>query len=431
MQPSGVATKSTQSATRLTQWLSALAWVALIGAIGFSLIRTIGKSTDYQDLDFGAYYRGALAVSRGETPYVVDEYGPLGSYVYGPALAFLTRPLVSLDYIWACRLWTLFNWALTCGCLAMALALAGVKDRRHLLMAIWLTAIPTVSYFWSGIRVGQASILMVTLCLGWALCLRRGRSLTGGCLLAAATSLKLAPGFLIPYLLVRRDWRGLAGVGVGGLALFLVPAPWVGLDGCARLHLEWAAHCRNTQVIEQTFRPENQSLIGELTRLPWVSNGHELFSDDGLVGVTRTYPWIALGLCIGIHGTIGWRRRRSASPAEIEVRAIAILLVAMTLIHVRAWTCNFVALVLPSAMLARVIIERGRGWRLGLVGLLLLICVCALPKIGPASDWSWWRWILQGKDFWAAVIIVTLCGWCGTRRAVTAVGDEGRRALAA
>jgi hypothetical protein len=431
MQPSVVAIESPQSATRLTQWLSMLGWVALIGAIGFSLIRTIGKSTDYQDLDFGAYYRGALAVSRGETPYVVDEYGPLGSYVYGPALAFMMQPLVLLDYIWACRLWTLFNWALTCGCVAMALGLAGVKDRRHLLMAFWLTTIPTASYFWSGIRVGQASILMVTLCLGWGLCLRSGRSLTGGCLLAAATSLKLAPGFLIPYLLVRRDWRGLFGVCLGGIVLFLVPVTWVGFDGCARLHLEWAAHCRNTQVIEQTFRPENQSLIGELTRLPWVSNGHELFSADRLAGASRIYPWIAVGLCVGIHGIIGWRRRNSASPAAFEIRAIAILLVAMTLIHVRAWTCNFVALVLPSAMLARVIIERGRGWRLGLVGLLVLTCVCALPKIGPASDWSWWRWILQGKDFWGAVVIVTLCGWCGTRRAITAVSDEDRRALAA
>jgi hypothetical protein len=431
MQPSEVATESTQSATRLTQWASTLAWVALIGAIGFSLIRTIGKSTDYQDLDFGAYYRGALAVSRGETPYVVDEFGPLGSYVYGPALAFLMRPLVSLDYIWACRLWTLFNCALTCSCLAMALALVGVNDRRRFWLALWLSAIPTASYFWSGIRVGQASILMVTLSLGWALCLRNGRSLTGGCLLAAATSLKLAPGFLIPYLLVRRDWRGVAGVALGGLTLFLIPAPWVGLDGCVRLHREWAAHCGNTQVIEQTFRPENQSLIGELTRLPWVSNGHQLFSADRLAGFTRIYPWIALCLCIGIHGIIGWRRRRSASPAAFEIRAIAILMVAMTLIHVRAWTCNFVALVLPSAMLARVVIERGRGWRWGFVGLLLLTCVCALPKIGPASDWSWWRWLLQGKDFWAAVIIATLCGWCDARQAITVVSDEDRRALAA
>src|SRR4051794_18651644 len=104
---SGATPNRSPIATPLTRWLAALSVVALIGAVGFSLVRTVGKSADFKDLDFGAYYRGARAVNRGETPYVVDEYGPLGSYVYGPALAFAMQPLASLDYNWACRLWTL------------------------------------------------------------------------------------------------------------------------------------------------------------------------------------------------------------------------------------------------------------------------------------------------------------------------------------
>src|SRR5262249_6155092 len=109
----------------------------------------------------------------------------------------------------------------------------------------------------------------------------------------------------------------------------------------------------------------------------------------------------------------------------------AIMLVALTVIHPRAWTCNFVTLVLPCAMLARTIIERGRGWQIALIGLLLLTGVCALPKVGPAGGWSWWRWVRQGKDFWAAINVVSICGYCGMRRAIVEVGDEGRRALAA
>src|SRR5262245_41005849 len=86
-------------------WL--LGGVAAV-AVAFSLYRTVGKTTDFQDLDFGAYYRGAAAVTRGESPYFIDaEHGPTGSYVYGPAFAYLLQPLAKLDYIWAVRLWTL------------------------------------------------------------------------------------------------------------------------------------------------------------------------------------------------------------------------------------------------------------------------------------------------------------------------------------
>ena len=295
----------------------------------------------------------ARAVSRGDTPYVVDEFGPLGSYVYGPALAFAMQPLASLDYIWACRLWTLFNWALTCGCLAMALSLAGVKDRRHLLLALWLAAIPTVSYFWSGIRVGQASILMVALCLGWAVCLRSGRSLTGGCLLAAATSLKLAPGFLIPYMLVRRDWRGLVGVCLGGISL-------VSASGAlGRVRRLRAAASRMGRPLSQYASdradfPARESVVDRPV-------------DSTALGQQRSRVGLGRPACRHLSilsvGCIGPLRRCSrhhrlaaaarASPAQFEIRAIAILMVAMTLIHVRAWTCNFVALALPAAMLAR------------------------------------------------------------------------------
>jgi hypothetical protein len=85
---------------------------------------------------------------------------------------------------------------------------------------------------------------------------------------------------------------------------------------------------------------------------------------------------------------------------------------------------------LPTAMLARFVIERRQCYRMGLVGLLFLTCVCASPKIGP-SDWTWWRWLFQGKDFWGAIVIVTLCAWCGTPRVNSTASHEDLRALAA
>src|SRR5207248_4897322 len=98
----------------------------LIGlAVLGSFWGTVGKP-DCQDMDFGAYYRAAVAVSQGESPYTLDEeegafpprakrldgYPSLGAFPYAPAYAYLLSPLHSLDYLWACRAWMLLNWLL-------------------------------------------------------------------------------------------------------------------------------------------------------------------------------------------------------------------------------------------------------------------------------------------------------------------------------
>jgi hypothetical protein len=84
--------------------------VMLIGlAIGWSFGETIEKP-DCQDMDFGAYYRAALAVRQGRTPYTVDEHGLMAVYPYAPAFAYAFIPLTYLEYLWACRCWLLFNW---------------------------------------------------------------------------------------------------------------------------------------------------------------------------------------------------------------------------------------------------------------------------------------------------------------------------------
>src|SRR5437764_3210658 len=89
-------------------------WVCLaIGlVVAFSFWGTIGKP-DCQDQDFGAYYRAAVAVRRGQSPYTMDEHGPLGVYTYAPAFAYLLLPLQFLDYLWACRCWLVVNWLAT------------------------------------------------------------------------------------------------------------------------------------------------------------------------------------------------------------------------------------------------------------------------------------------------------------------------------
>jgi hypothetical protein len=400
----------------LERRLPLLLWGLLVLAVAFSFWGTIGKP-DAQDLDLGAYYRAAVAVNGGQSPYVVDEHGPMGSYPYAPVYAFLMVPLQFLEYLWAVRLWMVLNWLATAAVFVLATRIIWGPGQT-LAKASWalpLAVLPTVAYVWANLRVGQAAMLMTMACLGWVVSFQRGRPFCGGLFLAVACALKLAPGILLPYLFLRRDWRGLAGMAVGGMCLFLLPAVWVGWERDLAMHQEWVKHMAATQVPVQTYRPGNQSLLAQLARLPAVSNGHICFSPDNLAALSAAYPLLVAVLAAGIYFWI-WRQRRTAGN-QSEQWHLAILFVFMTLANPRAWRCNFVALIFPCLLLAEHIVQRRRGFRMGVMALCLVLLACIWPTDGLGEEgWSLTAWLLQGKHFWGAVAVATVCVWlCGNR----------------
>jgi hypothetical protein len=395
---------------RRKRLLTAGALGLLALAVAWSFRGTFGNP-DCQDLDFGSYYRAGSAVLRGETPYAMDHHGPLGIYAYAPAYAYLFAPLSCLDYFWACRLWMALNWLATLACVLLALDLLGVARADRWPVAL-LAVAATAAYLWANVRVGQVGAIMLLGCLGWAVCRRRGRPFVGGLALAAACALKLAPGVLVVYLALRRDLRGLAGVFVGGLALALLPAAWVGIEGTVRLHEEWTRQTTATQIPQQTFRPGNQSLLAQLARLPAVSDGHTLASAENLERLYRSYPVLVLALAAGL---LFWVVRDGEEGRRADLH-LALLLVFLTLAHPRAWRCNFVTLLVPCVLLAEQIWRRRPGWRVACAALGALMLACAWPTGGVGVDgWSAGAWLLLGKHFWAAVAVSAAGIYCGRR----------------
>jgi hypothetical protein len=395
---------SFSTATSLPRIPVSLVWIGLAAAIAYSFWGTL--KPDCQDMDFGAYYRAGAAVNRGESPYLVDEHGPLGSFAYAPAYAYLFLPLSQLEYLWACRVWMAANWALTV--LGCWLAWRLLNDKEPISWpALALAVAACGAYLWSNLRMGQAAMLMVVGCLGWAWCRRRGRPFTGGLALAGACALKLAPALLLPYLLLRRDGRGLAGVVAGSLGLFLLPAAWVGGEGTVELHRQWLHHTAATQIPAQTCRRGNQSLLAQLARLPAISDGDECIAPANLELLSRWYPALILALGIGIYGWVyRYLRRAEGSPRlpACENLVLAVLLIFLTLAHPRAWRCNLVALLFPCLLLAYQV--RRRGFRRALAALVLLFLAGAWPTRDLGTKgWSPLNWMLLGKHFWAALVL--------------------------
>jgi hypothetical protein len=328
-------------------------------------------------------------------------------------------PMTELDYISAFRCWLALNWAATLACffLAAKLICSEVGLSRRPWSILLVTAAPVASYFWYNNNVGQAGVLVLLGCLAWAFCVRRGWPMVGGVFLALACATKLAPFILAPYLLLRRDRRGLAGLALGLALVFFLPAFWVGLDGAADLHYQWAQHTMASHIPMQTFRRGNQSLLAQLARLPAISNGNICYSLDNLNLLHRWYPVLLAVLASGLYAMI-WRSHRTLNgPALPETRRqltnlhLSQLLVFMVVAHPRAWRCNYVALLFPCMTLAAWAWQRRRGTAQCVAALASVVVAICWPTEGLGADglWSWSAWLQEGKHLWGALAVGGVC----------------------
>jgi len=209
--------------------------------------------------DLDVFLRAGWAVRAGEDVYTVTDNNGF-HYHYPPLLAILLVPLAdpppgrpadgTLPYAVSAGLWYAFSilcLALAAHGLASALErslyAAGARPRAGSRPWWALRVAPVVGCFpalGGALMRGQVDMLLLLLLCGMAAAALRGRSGRAGLLLAAATSIKVIPAFLLLYPLWRRDVRWLAGC-AAGLALFLgvLPAAVFGPGQTVAYYREW------------------------------------------------------------------------------------------------------------------------------------------------------------------------------------------------
>jgi dolichol-phosphate mannosyltransferase len=242
-----------------------------------------------------------------------------------PHLHLLVLPLASLSPSTAYLVWVGGGLA----CLALTLYLIWQQCGIRLAPENWLLPIIALLAFagtgaalWTA-HISYVLFLMVT--LAW-LAARRGRWGLVGLYLGLGIALKAFLLFLVPYLVLTRRWRALAGVAIAvGLCFGL---GWL-IFGSANYH-DWRERLATAD--SWAWMPLNCSLLGMLSR---TFTPNPLYAPLAQVSAsTLTWLWLCLGVPLGLltQGVV----LLDLSPRGID-RAFALLLVGALLLSPLGW----------------------------------------------------------------------------------------------
>ena len=321
--------------------------------------------------DLNIFQRQAQQLDR--PPFLISEY-----WVYPPFALVVLRPLAWLTAGAAHACWLVLQAALA---LALAAAVARVLSplprlpRYAAAFGFVVSSLP----LWHGIGAGQVSLLLTTLAIAGLA--STGRS--GPLLLAAAAAFKIYPLFFtMPYAVnLRADYLRRFALWLLLLSL-LVPVALLPYESLAPLwQRAWA-------IITNQWRPifdEAQSVRALLERL--FHSGSIFYAPPRPQWFALPYPALAalITLCNTAIVAISALRLRRLEPSS--PLAIALALVAMTLLIDLGWPHYFVVLCYAQPVLLAH--ARGSGRLLVLCGLSFalssgpLIVALLRPELVP------------------------------------------------
>ncbi|HOX39029.1 MAG TPA: glycosyltransferase family 87 protein [Candidatus Brocadiia bacterium] len=198
---------------------------------------------DGMQIDFAAFYIAGRSESLGLNPYRnYPKHSPdiwfgiarrkHSRFLYPPFAATLFRPIAALPYARAKAVWAAVSMAgVAVGMLISAVFLGGRNAGRLVVagLALMLLFHPTLIL----VERGQIDGFTFPLCAGAVVLMARGggrRDAAAGALLALAVLLKLHVALIVPFLILRRKTRALAGLAAGIIAISILSLIFNGPD---------------------------------------------------------------------------------------------------------------------------------------------------------------------------------------------------------
>jgi len=374
---------------------------------------------DLEPLTNYAETGGFFATSGPFLDYFHEFFYPQSTYatrwVYLPAYLWIFRPLASLDFPAASRVWLAVNALLTLACfwlLWSARRLSDLSPRLKFWRLAWfaflvLTFQPVLSNLWHG---QVTALIFACFCLSYWL-LHRNRPFAAGLVLGLIVPFKFYPVLFVLYFAWRRQWRVVAGALVSGLAVMLVSLLTVG----------WEGNLAYFQVVLSELGGggipafNNQSISGFLMHI--FTRGDVFAWLD--VSVPLWLTGLRLGLVLLLVGVVVWAMRRPPSPdsdaADARDLDLALVIFVMLLVSPITWYHYYVWLLLPLAVLFdRLFLSpqvgvRQIGWLALAYGLVVVQGIVVLRPLAAGSLQDVWVLrLLLSQSFFGAILLLGL-----------------------
>lgn len=348
----------------------------MAGALGLAAAGIVVWQLSAAPTDFAQDYFAARALLAGESVYgdAVTELGrvhfglPTPANFHPPLVAVLFAPLSLLPYRAAFVVFGLASGALF---LALMVAVARVAApalgdaRAAVACLLWWP-------LWACLTHGQVSLWVAAALAACWLADERGRPAAAGALAALATLLKLFPGLLALYFVLRRDRRALAAMALALAAGLALSAAVVGGDDFGRWVSDevWAATAGFVS------HPLNVSLAGAVQTLL----GEPAWGVAPVVAAPRAARLLTLaGIVLVLAATIASARRLLRLGGSGRRRLFSALVVAALLVSPLTWSHTLAAAALPLLVAGA---SPGRAQPVAVLATAYLLIGFPAPPVG-------------------------------------------------
>jgi len=343
-----------------------------------------------------------------------------------PFTALVLAPFARLGAVPGAVAFALTKVALAAFVLVVALR-AAFAPRPVPPWAALLVLVGVVRVWSSDLAHGNTNLLVLGVIGAALLAWRRHMEAFSGFFVALAATLKVTPLLLLAIPVARRSRAALIGA-TAGFVVFLVAVPGgaLGMGANLRLLASWADQMLVPFVEGRALTPLvtqhiNQSLLGVLAR--WCTDSVAVEARPGTWDADLSIAVVHLGerAFHGVHRALALAivgasflalrpfrdgpRRPSA-----DLRAFAILALAMLMLSERSWKHHFVVLVLPLAHLAGVAwMETGRARIAACVAIGVSLLVSFGSGSGVLGDRGSDLAEAYGVHLFAALVLWSAC----------------------
>ena len=382
-------------------------WMVIVLAALMPVYATIAinneRSVDYTNNGFFSFWLAGRMQWTGEHAYSATEWVnghqkngatwvPNKIFPYPLPLALITAPIGFFPIDKAYILWDLLAQLLIAGCI-LWLATHWKGLNRQLFAIFVLTAAILNGNIFLGLMTGTfAALFLVFLTLGLYF-LETRRPLLAGIMLAG---LALKPPLLIItaliglWLLFRRNWKAIGGIGIGGMGLlitgFIQDPDWLG-----------------------KFRNVSENLLDKrLGNQPTLLSYTRLFCGGEPLCTFTSYGLLVL-ILVALFAWLSWKKRDTLTPLMAFSTAISL----GALLPPYLWSYDYVLLTIPICYISFDLIRRRESYLYSTLFLLLLdiISIIGLMLFWKNPESAALTIQRDMWSIWVALLVLSTCWW--------------------